>query len=124
MAVYGTQFLERIQFFNGQRLFASDLQALEAFNREMRWLHNQSLHQPGVGSGGHQLEPFVLLTIRVRHPRFSGAALNVHLLGPVRIFQFELAGVNEELARGAMERAIQKLPIRAKFVTRHDQEHV
>jgi hypothetical protein len=51
MAVYGTQFLERIQFFNGQRLFASDLQALEAFNREMRWLHNQSLHQPGVGSG-------------------------------------------------------------------------
>lgn len=51
MAIYGTQFLERIQFFNGQRLFASDLQALEAFNREMRWLHNQSLHQPGVGSG-------------------------------------------------------------------------
>lgn len=46
-----TQFLERIQFFNGQRLFASDLQTLEAFNREMRWLHNQSLHQPGVGSG-------------------------------------------------------------------------
>lgn len=51
MAIYGTQFLERIQFFNGERLFASDLQALEAFNREMRWLHNQSLHQPGVGSG-------------------------------------------------------------------------
>jgi len=46
-----TQFLERIQFFNGERLFASDLQAIEAFNREMRWLHNQSLHQPGVGSG-------------------------------------------------------------------------
>ncbi len=46
-----TQFLERIQFFNGERLFASDLQALEAFNREMRWLHNQSLHQAGVGSG-------------------------------------------------------------------------
>jgi hypothetical protein len=45
------QFLERVQFFNGQRLFASDLQSLEAFNREMRWLHNQSLHQPGVGSG-------------------------------------------------------------------------
>jgi len=51
MAIYGSQFLERIQFFNGQRLFASDLQSLEAFNREMRWLHNQSLHQPGVGSG-------------------------------------------------------------------------
>lgn len=47
----GTQFLERLEFFNGQRLFASDLQALESFNREMRWLHNQSLHQAGVGSG-------------------------------------------------------------------------
>ena len=52
MAIIGsTQFLERIQFFNGERLFASDLQAIEAFNREMRWLHNQSLHQAGVGSG-------------------------------------------------------------------------
>jgi hypothetical protein len=49
--INGTQFIERIQFFNGERLFASDLQDLEAFNREMRWLHNQSLHQPGVGSG-------------------------------------------------------------------------
>lgn len=44
-------FLERNRFFNGQRLFASDLQALESFHRQMRWLHNQSLHQPGVGSG-------------------------------------------------------------------------
>jgi hypothetical protein len=52
MAIIGTtQFLERIQFFNGERLFASDLQALETFNREMRWLHNQSLHQAGIGSG-------------------------------------------------------------------------
>ncbi|HXM09962.1 MAG TPA: hypothetical protein VN946_08465 [Terriglobales bacterium] len=52
MSIIGsTQFLERIQFFNGERLFASDLQSLEAFNREMRWLHNQSLHQAGVGSG-------------------------------------------------------------------------
>jgi hypothetical protein len=47
----GTRFLERSRFFNGQRLFASDLQAVEEFNREMRWLHNQSLHQPGIGSG-------------------------------------------------------------------------
>jgi hypothetical protein len=43
--------IERIQFFNGQRLFASDLQDLEEFNRAMRWLHNQSLHQAGVASG-------------------------------------------------------------------------
>jgi hypothetical protein len=49
--IQGTRFLERQQFFNGQRLFASDLQGLEEFHREMRWLHNQSLHQPGVGSG-------------------------------------------------------------------------
>jgi len=46
-----TQFLERLQYFNGQRLFASDLDAAESFHREMRWLHNQSLHQPGVGAG-------------------------------------------------------------------------
>jgi hypothetical protein len=46
-----TKFVERLQFFNGQRLFAADLQGLESFNREMRWLHNQSLHQPGVGNG-------------------------------------------------------------------------
>jgi hypothetical protein len=49
--IEGTRFLERQQFFNGQRLFASDLQGLEEFHREMRWLHNQSLHQPGVGAG-------------------------------------------------------------------------
>src|SRR5438876_8687641 len=36
---------------------------------------------------------------------------------PGRIM-FELAGVPEPLAREAMERAIQKLPIKAKFVTR------
>ena len=46
-----TRFVERLQFFDGQRLFASDLQAIDAFNREMRWLHNQSLHQPGIGRG-------------------------------------------------------------------------
>lgn len=43
--------VERLQFFDGQRLLASDLQAHEDFNREMRWLHNRSLHQPGIGSG-------------------------------------------------------------------------
>ncbi|MBV8304745.1 MAG: 50S ribosomal protein L16, partial [Acidimicrobiia bacterium] len=36
---------------------------------------------------------------------------------PGRIM-FELSGVPEPLAKEAMERAIQKLPIRAKFVTR------
>jgi len=52
MALIGEmKFIERMQFFNGQRLAATDLQDLEQFNREMRWLHNQSLHQPGVGNG-------------------------------------------------------------------------
>ena len=51
MSIDETKFVERLQFFNGQRLFAADLQGLESFNREMRWLHNQSLHQPGVGNG-------------------------------------------------------------------------
>ena len=43
--------VEQQHFFDGQRLFADDLQGIEAFNREMRWLHNQSLHQPGIGNG-------------------------------------------------------------------------
>jgi hypothetical protein len=52
MPIIGTaRFTERIKFFDGQRLFASDLQDLEQFNREMNWLHNQSLHQAGVASG-------------------------------------------------------------------------
>ena len=41
----------------------------------------------------------------------------VAVVKPGRIM-FELAGVNEQLAKEAMERAIQKLPIKAKFVTR------
>lgn len=42
---------ERQRFFDGEELFASDLQNIESFNRRMRWLHNSSLHQPGIGSG-------------------------------------------------------------------------
>ncbi|MHB8669631.1 MAG: 50S ribosomal protein L16 [Acidimicrobiales bacterium] len=41
----------------------------------------------------------------------------VAVVKPGRIM-FELAGVSEDLARSAMERAIQKLPIKAKFVVR------
>ena len=41
----------------------------------------------------------------------------VAVVKPGRIL-FELSGVGEELAKGAMERAIQKLPIKAKFVVR------
>jgi hypothetical protein len=43
--------IERLSFFDGQRLFAADLAGIDDYNRQMRWLHNQSLHQPGVGKG-------------------------------------------------------------------------
>jgi large subunit ribosomal protein L16 len=45
----------------------------------------------------------------------------VAVVKPGRVM-FELAGVGPELAREAMERAIQKLPIKARFVMRHDSE--
>ncbi len=44
----------------------------------------------------------------------------VAVVKPGRIM-FELAGVTEELAREAMGRAIQKLPIKAKFVARSEE---
>jgi large subunit ribosomal protein L16 len=47
----------------------------------------------------------------------------VAVVKPGRIL-FELGGVNEALGRAAMERAIQKLPIKAKFVVRSQQEEV
>src|SRR5215218_4414863 len=43
----------------------------------------------------------------------------VAVVRPGRIM-FELAGVNEELARQALERAIQKLPIKARFISREE----
>jgi hypothetical protein len=43
--------LERIQFFTGQRLTAADLSELQRANRELRWLHNRSLHGWGIGLG-------------------------------------------------------------------------
>jgi large subunit ribosomal protein L16 len=41
----------------------------------------------------------------------------VAVVKPGRIL-FELSGVDENLARGAMERAIQKLPIKARVIVR------
>src|SRR5258707_13601471 len=46
-----TKFIERVRFFDNERLIAPDLQAIDDFARQMRWLHNRSLHQPGVASG-------------------------------------------------------------------------
>jgi large subunit ribosomal protein L16 len=47
----------------------------------------------------------------------------VAVVKPGRIL-FELGGVNEALARSALERAIQKLPIKARVVARAHQEEV
>jgi large subunit ribosomal protein L16 len=44
----------------------------------------------------------------------------VAVVKPGRIM-FELSGVSESLAREALGRAIQKLPIKAKFVTRSEE---
>jgi large subunit ribosomal protein L16 len=47
----------------------------------------------------------------------------VAVIKPGRVL-FELGGVGEVLAKEAMERAIQKLPIKARFVVRSEQEEV
>jgi hypothetical protein len=43
--------LERITFFPGQRLHAEDLIDVQTVDRELRWLHNRSLHTWGIGLG-------------------------------------------------------------------------
>jgi hypothetical protein len=43
--------IERVTFFTGQRLTEKDLVALQRANRELRWLHNRSLHSRGIGIG-------------------------------------------------------------------------
>jgi hypothetical protein len=43
--------LERPAFFDGQRLTADDLDTVQTFHRELRWLHNRSLHNWGIAFG-------------------------------------------------------------------------
>jgi hypothetical protein len=43
--------LERPAFFAGQRLTAEDLAAAQSYTRELRWLHNRSLHGWGIVLG-------------------------------------------------------------------------
>jgi hypothetical protein len=43
--------LARVSFFDGQRLAAFDLNAAATLQRELRWLHNRSLHGWGIGLG-------------------------------------------------------------------------
>ena len=46
MNTFGSpKFIERVRFFDNERLIAPDLQAIDDFARQMRWLHNRSLHQ-------------------------------------------------------------------------------
>lgn len=43
--------LNRVTFFAGQRLAAEDLNQAATVQRELRWLHNRSLHSWGIGLG-------------------------------------------------------------------------
>jgi hypothetical protein len=43
--------LERPAFFDGQLLAAADLNAIYDYHREMRWLHNRTLHGCGIAWG-------------------------------------------------------------------------
>ncbi len=43
--------LQRPAFFDGQRLLAADLNTTQSYQRELRWLHNRSLHNWGIAFG-------------------------------------------------------------------------
>lgn len=43
--------LERPSFFDGQRLTADDLSEVQDYHRQLRWLHNRSLHNWGIAFG-------------------------------------------------------------------------
>ncbi len=43
--------LNRVVYFDGQRLAAEDLNEAATVQRELRWLHNRSLHNWGIGLG-------------------------------------------------------------------------
>jgi hypothetical protein len=43
--------LKRPAFFDGQRLTAEDLADVQQYHRELRWLHNRSLHNWGIAFG-------------------------------------------------------------------------
>lgn len=43
--------LERPRFFDGERLTAADLLAVQTYERRLRWLHNSCLHAWGVALG-------------------------------------------------------------------------
>jgi hypothetical protein len=57
--------LERPAFFHYQRLTAADLTAVQRYNRELRWLHNRSLHNWGIAFGFAVSGPRGAQTVRV-----------------------------------------------------------
>jgi hypothetical protein len=50
-SAYTIPSLERPVFFDGQLLAATDLSAIFDYHREMRWLHNRTLHGWGIALG-------------------------------------------------------------------------
>jgi hypothetical protein len=47
----GIPSLNRPAFFDGQQLTAADLDEVQRYHRELRWLHNRSLHGWGIAFG-------------------------------------------------------------------------
>jgi hypothetical protein len=47
----GIPILDRPAFFDGQQLLARDLTEVQRYHRELRWLHNRSLHGWGIAFG-------------------------------------------------------------------------
>ena len=43
--------LERPAFFEGQQLGPDDLESIHEYHRELRWLHNRTLHNWGIAAG-------------------------------------------------------------------------
>jgi hypothetical protein len=43
--------LERVVFYQGELLTADDLTTLDGNNQQLRWLHNRTLHNWGIGIG-------------------------------------------------------------------------
>jgi len=43
--------LERVVFYQGELLTADDLTTVDTNNQELRWLHNRTLHNWGIGYG-------------------------------------------------------------------------
>ncbi len=99
---------------------------------ECGWITNRQIEAARVAitrtvkRGGKlwiRIFPDKPLTVKPAETRMGKGKGNpehwVAVIKPGRIL-FELEGVPEDLARKAMSRAIYKLPLKAKFVMRHD----